>query len=123
MRRPLWRPSLSSRVLAFSRIHAHEQVTPKRAILGLSLFLCLLGLYVYTRASLNSIVIEPFSVPKRYEDTGLTPEVMSRLIADALVDLEEQAHSGMRKDSFALSSDPSPFPDIEVPGTKFGLRT
>jgi tetratricopeptide (TPR) repeat protein len=97
------------------------QVNLKRAIPAL--FLILLGVCVYSGASLNSIVIEPFSVPKRYEDAGLTPEVMSRLIADALVDLEEQAHSGMRKDRLALSSDPSPFPDIEVPGTKFGLRT
>lgn len=121
MRRPVWRPSLSLRILTYLRKQARTQMNLRRAIPAV--LLILLGAYVYAVAPLNSIVIEPFSVPKRYEDAGMTSEVMTRQIADALVDLEEQAHSRMGKDRFVLSSDPSSVPDIEVPGTKFRLRT
>ncbi len=121
MGRPLWRPNLSSRFLAFTWKHAREQVNLKRFILALFLFP--LGLYVYTEVVLNSIVIEPFGVPKRYEEAGLTPEVMSRLIADALGGLEQQANSEIGKDKLALSTDLSSVPNIEAPGTRLGLRT
>ena len=52
------------------------------------------------------------------EEAGLTPEAMSRLIADALLDLEEQAKSKMGRDRLALSSDPSSVPNIEAPGNE-----
>jgi tetratricopeptide (TPR) repeat protein len=108
--------------LAFLWKLAREQVTVKRALLAV--ILVPLGLYLYDEAFLNdAIIVEPFSVPKRYEEAGFTPEAMSRLIADALVDLEEQANSRLEKDRLALSSDPSSIPDIEVPGTKLGIRT
>src|SRR2546427_5181126 len=120
-RPPVWRPNLSSRVRAFLRKHATKQVTRNRVIAVLSLVV--VALCVYVGASANLIVIEPFSVPKRYEDAGLTSEVMARLVADALAHLEDQAHSLTRKESFVLASDPSPIPDVEVPGIKVKLRT
>ena len=98
------------------------QATLKRVVLAA--LLIPLGLYIYDEAFLNdAIVLEPFSVPKRYEEAGFTSEAVSRLIADALIDLEEQANSRLEKDRLALSSDPSSVPDIEVPGTKLGMRT
>jgi tetratricopeptide (TPR) repeat protein len=108
--------------LAFLWKLAREQVTVKRAVLAAVLIP--LGLYIYDEAFLNNaIILEPFSVPKRYEEAGFTPEAMGRLVADALLDLEEKANSRLAKDRLALSSDPSSVPDIEVPGTKLGLRT
>src|SRR5712691_8278551 len=122
MRRPVWRPSLLSRVLSSLRKRAREHLRPKRVILAVSLLVVVS--YTYIGTSLNSIVIEPISVPRRYEDAGLTPEVMSQLIADALAGLEAQSHSKVPTDRFVLSSDPSSLPDVdvEVPGIKFRLR-
>jgi tetratricopeptide (TPR) repeat protein len=120
-RSPIWRTRLSSRALALLRKLVREQVTVKRAVLAAVLIP--LGLYICEEAFLSdAILLEPFSVPKRYEEAGFTPETMSRLIADALLDLEEQASSRLEKDRLALSSDPSSVPDIEVPGTKVGMR-
>src|SRR5712692_5557335 len=112
MRRPVWRPRLSTRVLTSLWKRVRQQVTLKRAVSLLLLFT--LGGYFYTEDYVNSIVIEPFSVPKSYQDAALTPEVMSRLIADALVDFEEQSHSRMGHDRFALSSDLSSVPDVDI---------
>ena len=45
------------------------------------------------------------------------------MIGDALNEIEDKAHSVMKKDTLTLSSDTSSVPEIEIPGTKSGIRT
>jgi superkiller protein 3 len=118
VRRPNPLPSALALLWKFVR----EHLSVKRVLIAA--LLLPLGLYILDEAFLNNpIIVDSFYVPKRFEDAGFTSEAMSRLIADALLDLEVQANSIMEKDSLALSSDPSPVPDINVPGTGLGIRT
>src|ERR1700687_4835276 len=121
-RRPVWMPSVWSRVFKFFWKHVRGHITFNRIILAL--FLIPLVFYLYTEVfASNTVIIDPFSVPKRYEEVGLTSEAMSRMVSDALNEMEDKAHSIMKRDRLALSSDPSSVPEIEAPGTKMGLRT
>src|SRR4029077_8137732 len=71
----------------------------------------------------NPLVIDPFSVPKRIEESGLTPDVVSNRIGDAFHQMESNAQTQLKKDNLTLLRDEGSMPDVEIPGTKLSLKT
>jgi len=82
-----------------------------------------LVLYLYRDLTRDALIIEPFSVPKHFEETGLTPEVVANRICDALRQIETASHTGMRKDNLISLRDEGIEPDVEIPGAKIGLKS
>src|ERR1035438_1579929 len=110
------------RIQAFLGKFVRERVSLRGVLIALFLFP--LGLYLFDEVFLsNPIIIDSFNVPKGFDDAGFNSAAMSSLIANALQGLQQQANSIMEQDSLSLSSDPAPFPDINVPGTSLGIRT
>src|SRR4051794_31160278 len=69
-RRPVWKPARLSRYL--SRIAPYGRTIEDLAIL-LGLFF--VGHYLYREVVVKDfVIIEAFSVPKRFEEIGLTPQ-------------------------------------------------
>jgi tetratricopeptide (TPR) repeat protein len=129
-RRPIWRPSrLAGLKASLTNLLAH--ISPKRfaiAFIGLPL-----ALYVCRDVVNDALIIDPISVPKRFEEAGLTSEVMSNRVANAIRKIESEtdtwmkteAKATMKMDDFRIPSlrDESSTPDVEIPGTKIGLKT
>lgn len=80
-------------------------------------------LYVYREATRDALIINPITVPRQFEDAGLTSEVMANRIGNSLRELELSAHSRQKQDSPISSQDLGSPPDIEIPGTGLGLKT
>jgi tetratricopeptide (TPR) repeat protein len=79
--------------------------------------------YVYLEVTHVALIIDPFSVPKRFEEAGLTSEVIANRIGDALRQIETMTQTRMKKDDLSLLRDEAAMPDVEIPGTKIGLKT
>ena len=89
----------------------------------LTLFGLLLLVYVVRELFRDVLIFEPLTVPKRFEEAGLTSGVMANRIGAALDELETSIKSVvMKKDVLGyLYSEITP--EIEIPGTKIGLKT
>jgi hypothetical protein len=103
-----------------------EDVWAQTRVVGVVLAgfaLLLVAWYVYAEVTRDVVIIDPFSVPKRLEEKGLTGEAMANKIGDSLQKIESLTHTRMKKDNLcALHDDASP-PDVEVLGTKLSLKT
>jgi tetratricopeptide (TPR) repeat protein len=119
-RRPVWQPSKLSRLAEFLRRALH-QLTLKR--IALSIFILPLLFYMYREVTHDALIIDSFSVPKQFEETGFTPEVVANRIGNALRQIEAEAQTQMKKDNLASLHDEGSTPDVEIPGTKLGLKT
>ncbi len=84
--------------------------------------LVFVAFYEYNQIFHDSIIVDPFTVPKQYEESGWGSQTMTARIQDAL-DQMEGAAQRQRRDQLALSVDQSSTPDFEVPGTGLGLKT
>jgi len=124
-RQPLCRLALSKDA---DPRHSHPQAKTVYARYG-SLRVLVAGvvlplvLYLYRDLTRDALIIEPFSVPKHFEETGLTPEVVANRICDALRQIETASHTGMRKDNLISLRDEGIEPDVEIPGAKIGLKS
>lgn len=124
-RRPIWQPTKLSRLIRFLK-SLLRLVTPKRLILAV-LVLPLL-LYIYREVTHDSLIIEPFGVPKHFEEIGLTQEIFAKRVSDALqrietnVRIEPNAQRDTRRDDPRLLRDETSQPDVEIPGTKMGVK-
>ena len=121
-RRPVWQPGRLSRLSAFSLSRsALGKITPKG--LALAVVALPLLLYIYREVTRDVLIIDPFTVPKSFEEAGLTPEVMANRIGDMLRQIETATNSQMKKDTLASFRDEGSPPDVEIPGTNLGLKT
>src|SRR5271166_6329096 len=119
-RRPVWQPSRLSRLKAFLRD------TLGRITLGhLALAILVLALlfYVYREVKRDVLIIDPFTVPKHFEEAGLTGEVMANRIGDKLHQIEIATQTRMKKDNLTSLREEGSVPEVEIPGTKLGLKT
>ena len=95
-RRPVWLPNRYSRLFDFMWRHGVRRITVRGGVFVFLLFP--LALYLYTEVFVsNAVIIDPFTVPRRYEDAGFTSEAMSRMIGDAINEIENKADSIMKK--------------------------
>jgi tetratricopeptide (TPR) repeat protein len=118
--RPVWQPS------RLSRLNAFVKATLRKISLGrlaIAIFVLPILLYVYREVTRDVLIIDPFTVPKNFEAAGLTSEVMANRIGDALRQIEEAvAETRMKKDNPTSLRDEGSTPDVEIPGTKLGLK-
>ncbi len=79
--------------------------------------------YVYREVTRDVLIIDPFTVPKHFEEAGLTSEVMANRIGDRLRQIEIQTQTHMKKDNLTSLVEEGSVPDVQIPGTKLGLTT
>jgi tetratricopeptide (TPR) repeat protein len=78
-------------------------------------------LYYFCReVSHDVVIIDSFSIPKQFEEAGFTPDVVTNRIGNTMQGIAEDAHAQTEKNEVTLQRDE---PDVEVPGTKLGLKT
>jgi tetratricopeptide (TPR) repeat protein len=99
---------------------ALKQITPARVLIAL--IAVPVVVYIWREVTREVLIIDPFTVPKRYEEAGLTPDVMANRVGDAMRQIEYDTQTNMKKDAFALERDEASIPAIEIPGTKFDLK-
>src|SRR5580704_17296388 len=98
LRRPIWRPSgLSGFKSLVSKVVAKISFTR----LAIAVLVLPLILYIYREVTRDALVIDPFSVPKRFEEAGLTSDVVANRIGDKLRQIEEATETRRRKDSLS----------------------
>ena len=119
-RRPVWQPSRLSRLKSVL-----SQLLGKITFVRFALAVVILPLllYVYREVTRDALIIDPFSVPKRFEEAGLTSDVMANRIGDKLRQIEVSARTRRKKDNLASLKDEASIPEVEIPGTKLGLKT
>ncbi len=134
----MWQPSSLSRVKAFLAIlvlillfYIYREVTRHvllKDILGgitfgaLAILVALLLFYIYREVTRDVLIIDPFTVPKHFEEAGLTSEVMANRIGDKLHQTETATQTRMKKDNLISFREEGSVPDVEIPGTKLGLK-
>src|SRR5713226_5501731 len=118
-RRPVWQPSKLSRLFRFLN-DTLKRLTFTRIVLVLIILPFLI--YLYREVTHNAVIIEPFSVPKRLEENGLTPDVIAYRIGDALRQIEIVTWTRAKKNNFITLHDEGSRPDVEIPG-KIDLKT
>jgi len=84
-RRPVRQPSGLSRLKAFLK-NTLGKITLGR--LALAILVLPLLFYVYREVTRDAVIIDPFTVPKHFEEAGLTGEVMANRIGDRLHQIE-----------------------------------
>ncbi len=89
----------------------------------IAFFVLPLLFYVYREVTRDDLIIDPFAVPRSFEESGLTSEAMASRIGDALHQIETTTKSRLKKENLASARDEGAVPDVEIPGTKIGLKT
>jgi len=97
-----------------------KQITPARVLIALIAVPILV--YVWREATREVLIVDPFTVPKRFEEAGITPEVMANRIGDAMRQIEFDTQISLKKEALAGARDEETIPDVQIPGTKFGLK-
>jgi tetratricopeptide (TPR) repeat protein len=71
----------------------------------------------------DALIIDPLTVPKQFEEAGITSEVMANRVGAALTQIEIATQTRMKKDRLAFHGEEASVPDVEIPGTTVGLKT
>lgn len=119
-RTPIWQPNRFSRFTGFLA-SAVNQITFNRAAVILLLFF--VSFYIHRELNRDVLIIDPFSVPKQFDEVGLTPDVIANRIRDAMHQIEAGARTSMKKDSLASLREMGSTPNVEIPGTGLGVKT
>ena len=80
-------------------------------------------IYVFREVTHDALIVDPFTVPKRFQEAGLTPEVVANRISDAVRQIEITTQTRMKKDNLASFQDEGHIPGVEIPGTNIALKT
>jgi hypothetical protein len=80
-------------------------------------------LYLFREITHDALIIDPFIVPARFTDAGLTGQVIAQRVGDHLRHIEVLSRTRMPTDHPLGSQDETVIPDIEIPGTNLGLKT
>ena len=79
--------------------------------------------YSYPKVSRDALIIDSFSVPKQFEEAGFTSDVVANQIFNTMQEINADAHAQIEKDEVISARDEGSIPDVEVPGTKLGIKT
>jgi tetratricopeptide (TPR) repeat protein len=118
-RRPVWQPGWRSRLYAFLKDTLGEIGIGR---LALAVIVLPLLLYLYREITRDVLIIDPFAVPKHFDEAGLTSAVVANRIGDALRQIEDATQTRMKKDNLASVRDEGSTPAVEIPGTKLDLK-
>jgi tetratricopeptide (TPR) repeat protein len=116
----VWQPGWGSRLNAFLK-DTLRKISIGR--LALAVFVLPLLLYAYREITRDVLIIDPFTVPRHFEEAGLTSVVVANRIGDALRQIEEATQTRMKKDNLTSLRDEGSTPDVEIPGAKLDLKT
>ena len=95
-RRPVWHPSTRGRIFGSFR-WLLKRVTFTRAVILIAGAPLLL--YLYREVTRDTLIIDPFSVPKRFEESGLSGEVIANRVGDAIRQIENICENSAREES------------------------
>jgi tetratricopeptide (TPR) repeat protein len=79
--------------------------------------------YIYREITRDVLIVDPIAVPKQLEEAGLTPQVMANRLGDKLQEIEKSTNTSVKKDVLGAGEQELAVPEIEIPGTKLGLRS
>jgi tetratricopeptide (TPR) repeat protein len=119
-RRPIWQPSL------LARMGADFKETLRGITFGrvaLAILVLPLMFYVIRELTSDILIIDPFIVPKHFEEAGLTSDAMANRLGNTIHQIEVGTRTRIKKDSLISLHDQGSIPDVEIPGTKLGLKT
>lgn len=119
-RRLLWQLRGHSRLISLLK-DALGKITFRRVLVAV--FVLPVLFHVYREITRDVLIIDPFTVPKRFEEAGLTSEVMANRIGDTMRQIELAVQTRMKKNDLASLAEEESTPDVEIPGTKLGLKT
>jgi tetratricopeptide (TPR) repeat protein len=84
-------------------------------------------LLLYRESSKDVVLIDPFVVPKSYEDRGLSSQAVRYEVRDAIEEIiQDNANQERNPKTSGLpfvAVEQTPLPEVEIPGTKLGLST
>jgi tetratricopeptide (TPR) repeat protein len=83
--------------------------------------------YLFKEGRRYSVVVDSISVPKRFEEVGLTGDVIAGRVAAAMQQIEQRSHTRLATDLLAPSGVAAPaqnaaITSIEMPGTHLSLK-
>jgi len=78
---------------------------------------------VATQALRDTLIIDIVNVPAAFETQGITSQTVARRIADTLNQIQAATTTRIARDNPAVLTDTKVALDIEIPGTRIGLRT
>ncbi len=119
-RRPIWQPSRRTRFKAFLSEILKKITWTQLAITLLALPLIF---YVYREVTRDALIFDAFTVPKNFEEAGLTSDVMANRIGENLNQIEEATRIRLKKDNLSSFRDEGSIPEVDIPGTSLGLKT
>jgi len=85
--------------------------------------LAVIGWYVVREIRREVLIFDPFGVPKRFEEAGVTSKALTSRIGSAMQRMEDEALTSMKKDALGFAHIEGGTPEIEIPGTKIALRS
>jgi hypothetical protein len=89
---------------------------------GLVLF-AVLSFVIFRELTREVVLVEPFSVPKSFQDAGFTSDVLASRIAESIRLLEKKsARPWMKTENFSLSHDEILIPEVTVPGANVSVK-
>jgi tetratricopeptide (TPR) repeat protein len=117
--------------LHFWQLHKKAFSDTKDLFLYLFLFPFVIALFfgfvvfLYREVKRQPLIIDPFIVPAQIGNLGLTGDVFASRIKDRLHELARMARirSSELEDDFVLPKEAGLSLDLEIPGTKVGLKT
>jgi hypothetical protein len=83
--------------------HLKGRVTLPRVVIALIAIPVVV--YVFREATRDVLIVDSFTVPKRFEDGGLSAEVISNRIGDAINEIERATSTRMRKETLGSQDD------------------
>jgi Flp pilus assembly protein TadD len=100
-------------------------ITFWRVVKGFVVVFLFLPLVVYVVREVNRdvLIIDQFGVPKSLSDAGLSSDVMANRVGERLREIEDTTKTYMKKDVLGSQSEEASIPEVEIPGTKLGLKT
>jgi len=122
--RPKGSKELLERAKGFVR-EAFRRITFWRLVKGFVLVFLFLPLVLYVVREVNRdvLIIDPFGVPKSLSEAGLSSEVMVNRVGERLRVMEATTKTRMKKDVLLSQAEEASIPEVEIPGTKLGLKT
>jgi tetratricopeptide (TPR) repeat protein len=96
-----------------------KEITLQRFVLGV-LFLPVI-VYILREIKPPTLIIDPFNVPKQFQEAGVTPTVMANRVKDKMDAMDTESKA--KKDMATSLDDQDPTRDIEIPGTGLSLKT
>lgn len=118
------RRSFLEKVKGFAR-DAIGRITFWRVVKGFVVIFLFVPLVVYVVREVNRdvLIIDPFGVPKSLSEAGLSSDVMANRVGERLREIETATKTSMKKDVLGSQGEEASIPEVEIPGTKLGLKT